>query len=647
MPVALLGRSLGKLRRELAEIRPLLADDVRLVPMRMEFRTHAFIESPIDATCVICGKGGHAQRTLLSAGGLWDRLARAFAPGPSPVLREKDLEALPAADFDALCPAHTIIVADSQIAYVEAFADWLFCFLHDLPRPAALDVLAGKRRGGKTFIMVACLLAAAIAVPVTRRLGKERAFVGWLVVAGYPEQREIHEDVGDVLRAPEGSALDTAAWVRRRPAPNNCYEFANGATIFIKSAHNAETLKQGRVDLIGLNELQKMDGEAVVHSAGNTIDLGGLVIGTANPPRKVRGAWLLDIKAAWEDGRGEAAAGPAAMDPVDGLPVVRWFTVEPDKNPYTNSAARRKFKILASLASPKLAAADASGEWNQINDVVCPKWDHTLVLDQVPPEWENCTGEVIRSMGLREYLRRPETYSSFGGLDFNKSPHMAAVRWECFRDPMRPGVVLFVAVACLTSNPEVDRGHTEKEFIGELYAAGWRPDETLFIGDPSGQWQSSEHRKRGGVKQGYSSFDLFRSPTQIELRGEVMDIEAWDIFAPTTWKLKDSKHYAHPRKIESIDDVNELMRSRRLYVLSSCAPLIEAFKKCSTKTHGPNSEHWHVFDASRYPIHRALNSIEPKKKPPSKGGSGRGARAITSRGFGGGGRGGGGKMFGG
>lgn len=606
--------------------------------MRVEFRTHAFIENPIDATCVVCGGGGHGQRTLLSAGGLWDRQRRDFAPGPPSVLREKDLEALPDPQREALCSAHVIIVTDSQIGYVEAFADWLFCFLHDLPRPAALDVLAGKRRGGKTFVMVACVLAAAIAVPVRRRAAKEIAFIGWLVVAGYPEQREIHEDIADVLRPREGG-VDTSSWCRRRPLPHNSYEFANGATVFIKSAHNAEALKQGRVDLIGLNELQKMDGDAVVHAAGNTIDAGGLVMGTANPPRKVRGAWLLDIREAWRAGR--------VTDPEDGLPVVRWFDVDPKGNPHTNQAARRKFKLLAELASPKLAAADASGDWNQINDIVCPKWDVSLVLDAVPPEWENCTGEVIRKMGLREYLRRPETYLNFGGLDFNKSPHMAAVRWECFRDPARPGVVLFVAMAELTSNPESDRGHTEKEFIGELYAGGWRPDETLFIGDPSGQWQSSEHRKRGGVKQGHSSFDLFRSPTVVELAGEEVAIEAWDIFAPTTWKLKDSKHYAHPRKIESIDDVNELMRTKRLYVLSSCPHLIEAFTKCSTKTSGPNSEHWHIFDASRYPIHRAINAIEPKKRPASKVARAA-ARPITSRGFGGGrGGGGGGKMFGG
>lgn len=149
-----------------ADLEHLLSDAQRYAPMRVEFRTHAFIENPIDATCVICGKGGHGQRTLLSAGGLWDRQRRDFSPGLSSVLREQDLAVLPDPQREALCSAHVIIVTDSQIGYVEAFADWLFCFLHDLPRPAALDVLAGKRRGGKTFVMVACVLAAAIAVPV-------------------------------------------------------------------------------------------------------------------------------------------------------------------------------------------------------------------------------------------------------------------------------------------------------------------------------------------------------------------------------------------------------------------------------------------------------------------------------------------------
>lgn len=641
MAVSLLSRRLGAMRKTLAEVEALTRDESRYVDMRLEFRTHAFAENPITGTCLVCGGGGHGQRVLLSAGGRWDRYLRRHAEGqPSPVLRECDLVELMPHEVDALCPAHVFIVNDSQIEYVIAFGDWLWAFLHDKPRPTALDVLAGNRRTGKTMVMVACILAAAIACPLSRRAGKEIAFLGWYVVATYPEQREIHEDLAEVLRRRGDTGPDPAAWFTYR-AKDNLYVSIAGATLVVKSASDADTLKQGRVDIIGINESQKVDGDAAIHAAGNNIDLGGLTILAANPPRKVKGAWMLEIKAAWEKG--------LAKDPEDGQDVVRWFWILAEGNPHVNQAGRRKYKILAGIINPKLAAADANNEWNQINDVVCPRWGNDLILDEIPGNWENVTGEVIRAMGLREYLRRPETYLSFGGLDFNKSPHMAAVRWECFRDPAKPDKIIFVAIAELTSNPESDKGHTEKEFIGELWEHGWRPDEVLFIGDPSGQWQSSAHRKRGGIKQGHSSFDLFRSPTEVELGGQVLQVPAWDVFAPTTWRLKESLWYAHPRKLESIDDMNELMRTRRIRVLRSCPALIEAFTKCSTKTSGPNSEHWHIFDASRYPIHRAINAIEPKKKPPTRspGGGGRrgGAGTRTTTGFGGRRGGGGGKMF--
>lgn len=644
MPVSLLSRRLGAMRRTAAEIDALTSDEGRYIDQRVEFRTHPFEENPITGACMICGGGGHGQRVLLSAGGRWDRLLRRFSEGqPSPVLRECDLVELLPHEVAALCPPHVFIVTDSQVDYVLAFGDWLWAFLHDKPRPTALDVLAGNRRGGKTFIMIACVLAAALACPITRRGGKDIGFLGWFVVATYPEQREIHEDLAEVLRRRGDSGPDPSTWFTYR-AKDNLYTSIAGATLVLKSANDPESLKQGRVDIVGINESQKVDGDAAIHTAGNNIDLGGLTILAANPPRKVKGAWMLDIKAAWEKGRNR--------DPEDGQEVIRWFWINPEGNPHVSQAGRRKFKFLAAIINPKLGAADADNEWNQINDVVCPKWGYDLVLEEIPGNWENVTGEVIRAMGLRDYIRRPETFISFGGLDFNKSPHMAAVRWEAFRDPTArdPQKVIFVAIAELTSNPESDKGHTEKEFIGELWERGWRPEEVFFIGDPSGQWQSSEHRKRGGVKQGHSSFDLFRSPTEVEINGQVVQVPAWDIFAPTTWRLKESLWYAHPRKLESIDDMNELMRTRRLRVLSSCPALIEAFAKCSTKNHGPNSEHWHIFDAARYPIHRALNGIEPKKRPATRGGGGvarRGGGGRGTVGFGGRGGGGGGKMFGG
>lgn len=603
--------------------------------MRMEFRTHAYQEQ--DGACAVCRGGPHEQRRLLSCGGRWDKLRHSYVSGSQPVLRERDFD-----DAPELCAAHVVIVNDSQIESIVAFAEWVHCFVHGLPRPTALDVLAGRRRGGKTWIMIACVVAAALAAPSGRKAGKEQRYVGWLVVPTYPEQREIHEDVLEVLTRPEGAdGPDPRTWFRYRPNPNNVYQFASGAELYIKSANNSDSLKQGRVDVIGINESQKVDGDSCIHAAGNNIDRGGLTILAANPPRKARGAWMLDIKSAWEEGR--------AIDPEDGLPVIRWFWVDPQKNPHVNQGGRRKYKLVAGFINPKLAAADADNEWNQLNDLVLPKWRHELILSDVPVGWENVTGEVILAMRLREYLRSPSGYSSWGGIDFNKYPWQSAVGLKAYRDPTRGGELIFVIERELCSDPQGDKGRTEKEFIIDLHRHGWDPEELCFIGDPSGQWQSSEHRRRGGVKQGHSSFDLFRSPTEYEEGGQTVVVPGWDIFAPTTWKAKDSKHYAHPRIVESVDDMNELMRLGRLYVLASCAHTIEAFKKCPRgKNGGPDkeSDYNHIVDAARYAIHRALNAMEPKTKQGRSSGPVRGRRPLTTSSFGGR-RSGGGGMFGG
>jgi len=583
----------------------------RYLPMRLEFQTHD-------------------GRVLLSAGGLWDRLTDRWAtPRELLVLRAQDMTP---ERFAALCPKHILHIEDSQVEYVGAFAEWLYAFHHDLPRPTALDVLAGKRRGGKTFIMVACVLAAAVACPYHLGAdGKRSPFVGWLVVPSFPEQREIHEDFLAVLRARTDEAaqdfvdaLDTAtqalpaSWYQFRPNPNNVYAFAHGASVWLKSANNPDSLKQGRVDVIGINEAQKVDGDSVIHASGNNIDLGGLTILAANPPRKARGAWLLEVKAAWDEGR--------AIDPEDQMAIVRWFWIDPEKNRRINQPARRKNKILGGMINPKLAAADADNEWNQINDVVIQHWDTSLLIQEVPVLWENVTGEVIHSMRLREYLRHPSGYTSFGGIDFQTYPWMAALRLQAFRDPTRPdpyqpgqGLLCYVVQAELRSDPELGKGTTERQFIVHLHRKGWSPEEMFFIGDASGQWQNAQERKKGGVSAGHKSFDLFRSATRFEEDGKMVDVPPWDMFAPTTIKGEGSKYYDNPPVIETIDEINELLRTRRLFVMASCRHLHDAMKKCEMYHGKAVGAFAHIIDALRYPIHRAQAGMEPKKR--AKGGA--------------------------
>jgi len=606
--------------RLLERLHALYDPSERFLPMRLEMRTAS-------------------GRRLLSGGGIWDRRLRRWkTPRHLTVLEEAELSDV---DQALIGPAHILTIEESQIEYVKAFGVWLKAFLLDRPRPASVDVLAGKRRGGKTWVKVACVLLAALAVPERMHPdGFKVAFVGWLVVPSFPEQREMHEDIRAVLeRRRDVESRETLralraipeSWWQYRPHPNNCYVFVHGSSVYLKSANRPDSLKQGRVDVIGLNEGQKCDSEAAVHCAGNTIDSGGLLIMAVNAPRKARGQYLRELKYAVEEGR--------AVNPDTGQTIVRWFTVEPDKNSRINQAARTNFRIFASIINPRLGRADADAEWNELLDVVFFAWKPHLVIKEIPPDWVNVTGEVITAMRLREYIRPPATYESFGGVDFNKWPWFAFVGFKAYRIPSRNNVLVYVVDREFRNEQDRDRPMNERAVILELYKAGWRPEEICLIADPSGQWQNSESRQKGGVTAGHSSFDLFRSQTEVVVDGQDLTIPPWDMFAPTTWKLKDSKHYAHPRKVENLDECNELFAADRIFILEQCKHMVEACKRAPIDPHQRGCPDdlralWHIVDAFRYPIHRAQSAMEPKKKPRTRGGAGGARKPARGSGLG-------------
>lgn len=593
-----------KTLRTLRQIASLYDASERFLSIRIELRT---------------AKG----ERLLSGGGIWDkRLMRWRTPEHLTVLIGAEIEQAP---HEQLGPAHVLTVEASQADYVREFGNWLKAYKENRPRPSFVDVLAGKRRGGKTWVMVALILTAAIAVPFRRHDdGHKVGFVGWLTVPSYPEQREMHEDIMAVLKRRSLKKRNVAdremiqalgaipeKWWTYRPHPTNAYTFAHGAQVFLKSANRPDSLKQGRVDIIGLNEAQKMDSEAPVHCAGNTIDDGGLLIMAANAPRRARGQWLKEVKYATDDGR--------MLNPKTGQKVVRWFWVDPDKNARIHQDSRDNFKIFSGVVNPKLMRADADSEWSDSSDVALFAWRQANVLtDGIPPHWINVTGEVIQSMRLRNTLRHATTYTSFGGTDFNKWPWFAFVGFKAYRDPSRGHCLIYVADREFRNEQDRDRPMTEREVIVELFRSGWNPEEIVLIADASGQWQNSESRQRGGVTAGHSSYDLFRSATTaLDGDTEIM-IPGWEMHAPTMVKLKDSKHFRDPRKTENLDECNDLLRANRLFMMPSCKHLIEACKRAPANPYAQGTPQElrdlvHIIDAFRYPVHRAQACMEPKR----------------------------------
>lgn len=562
---------------------------------------------------------------LLSGGGIWDkRLNRWKTPRELTVLVGDEIAAAPQS---AIGVAHVLTVESSQVEYVKAFGEWLKAYQRDRPRPAFVDVLAGKRRGGKTWVMVALILLAAVAVPYRLHKDGHRVnFIGWLVVPSYPEQRELHEDIMAVLARRRDIASREMLqvlgaiperWWTFRPHPTNGYMFIHGSQVYLKSANRPDSLKQGRVDVVGLNEGQKVDSEAPVHCAGNTIDGGGLLIMAANAPRRARGQWLKEVKYAFDDGR--------MVNPKTKQQVVRWFWVNPDKNTRIHQDSRDNFRIFAGVVNPKLMRADAESEWNDSQDVTFFAWKPSHVIKEVPADWINVTGDVIAAMRLRDCIRHHSTYTSFGGTDFNKWPWFAFVGFKAYRDPKRNNLLCYVAEREFRNEQDRDRPMTEREVIIELYKSGWRPEEIVLIADASGQWQNSESRQRGGVSAGHSSYDLFRSATHAQNEEGDLVIPSWEMHAPTTWKLKESKHFADPRRRENIDECNELFRRDRLFMLDTCTHLMTACKKAPFNPYAQGTPQElkdlvHIIDAFRYPIHRAQSALEPKRRDRGLGG---------------------------
>lgn len=600
------------LKKELALLVDLYQDTTRFVAMRLEFVSHT-------------------GRRLLSGGGVWDMLLDCWATSKALiVLRAQD--AWP----EDLCPAQVIRMEPSQEEYIAAFGEWLYTHHHGLPQPSALDLLAGNRRGGKTFCAIACVVMAAIACPVRvdARDGAKMKFVGWLVVPGYPEQREIHEDLQTLLGdrrstaagtekrllegRPEHRPVESSSWFSYHPNPNNVYRFRNGSEIYLKSANHPESLKQGRVTLAVVNEAQKVEGDSVIHCMGNNIDEGGLTLLCANPPRRIKGQWLLDLYEAYQDGR----------TVLDGVGQMRMFFFNPDQNTRIQQSARRSFKLLSSIINAKLAQADAEGAWAQIGDKAYPLFvpraaPEGHVLEAVPPDWEDVTPLVVQAMQLRQDdtpRRPPLQYQHFAGVDFNKVPWMAAGRWKAYRDPKRVseqhprGVVVYVKIGEWRTDPDAGDYTSERGFADELQVdapdgAGWNPEDTLLIADATSQWQNSDERKRGGVELGESGHDRMRQA-------------GWEVHCPTTTKNKQRTrlsngtkvrftYYAPPRRLESIDLVNQLWEQRRAFILRSCRHSVEAFKKCEAQR---DPIFGHMCDADRYALYRAEMGVNPIRR---------------------------------
>jgi hypothetical protein len=466
--------------------------------------------------------------TLLWAGGRWDRLDRRFI--------DQEPES-----------GKIIQLEESQVEFTRWFGGWLRDYREGLQRDTSIAFGAGERRGGKTFGFQACTIAATVDIP---------SLISWLVCRTFRERDELDRMLAELI---------PSHWYRHRKAPEFRYEWVHGSITRLLSAIDGESLKQGRADVVMLNDAQKMDIGAVSNALGGTIDRGGLALIAANPPQYVRGEWVLDLKEAIDDGR---VAG------------CKFFGFSSALNSRIDQDARSRFKSILKALDPRAAEADAEGMWRPIGDAAYPNLK-VREHDRSEIPGDDVTAQVT-------YKRLGLYFEHVGGADFQASPYHAGVFLHVYDQHRDDAKLTYHVVG------QALREGTEDEFLDTVDDVGlWTPENTLWIGDASGTWQDGRHSLRGRV-----SFDVFKQ-------------RRWRIEAPQKKRTERGDHPRNPAREDRIALVNNLLAQGRLFIDGkACPDLLLGLKKCELKNGKPIGKHAHITDALGY----ALWWLEPRPK---------------------------------
>lgn len=489
------------------------------------------------------------NETLLYAGGRWDHMEKRFIDGD---------------------PAEVTVVRleESQVEYTRWFAEYLRDFRDGHPRDVSLALVAGARRGGKTFDVYFCQIAALIDVPI---LADGMPAVGWTISRTYRERDELDQLVAGYL---------PADFYRQQKAPEHRFTFPHGSYLRNLSADDPEGLKQGRVDWLFYNEPQKMSPIAVKNGMYGTADRGGLTVLAANPPANLQAEWLIDLKEAIDD------------DP-EIKQIARFFNFDARKNTKVDQPARRRVAKLAHKIAPDGDAGDAEGTWGRWGSMAYPAWSgRPIERGGLVGRPEDFMVVDVTSQKTRRELGEP--YAFVIGGDFQRRPQAAAVM-RILEVPGVVGPVYWFTDEVGVKGTEIE---LSTELLGDPHAYTQQPNgerSAVWVGDCSGSFQGAERVK------GRTSFGL-------------LEAEGWRVHAAEVIKLEGkSDHPKNPDIPQRLGLMQRLMAAGRVRVSPSCQWLREAFAKCELRKNDtgrmvPKGRWAHVTDAASYAVWR----LEPK-----------------------------------
>ena len=467
---------------------------------------------------------------LLKAGGRWDAIEKRYA-GPAKQCKVIRLQA-------------------SQVEAARWAAHWLYERQHGRPRDFMSLFLYGDRGGGKTHLGIVLVLTPLIMFP---DMGGGTT-IGWQVSKSHAERDELDREIASLFPY-HGS------WYTYREWPKHVYRFVHGPTLTNVSADDPDTLKRGRVDFLFVNEAAKMSKRVPVNGLARLKDRGGFGFFTSNPPDDQRGRWVFDWWEKEQDARSEGKPYP-----------VRYLKILSEGNLTLDAGTADQVAQAIRDLDPAKAKADLDGLMLRPGQPAYWQWSKTRNLRK-PPDLGDIT---------REYLKRKtgRAYDYLAGADFQGTPHQAAAIYKIygtFDDPILWAVEDII----------VDQA-TEDDLIDAIEASGYQPEDILFIGDASGQWQDGKH-----TKNGRDSFTVFKN-------------RRFHILPPT--KPQTQGRFAkNPPVAHRVKLINKRLAESKVMVSPDAAKLQEAFKECELRLsrYGhvvPTGLYAHLTDAAGYPI---------------------------------------------
>lgn len=509
---------------------------------------------------------------VLVAGGRWDDTLKCFVD-PS----DEDAET-----------AAVVSLQESQLEFAAWYAEWLCDFREGIRgtavRETQVAMLAGDRRGGKTFAGDAAVLAACIDVPIAP--GQKTPLITWIVSKSFRERFELEQWI--LNRIP-------GAWYHHRQAPEHEFKFVHGPTLRLLSADDPDSLKQGRVDVCFINEPQKLQARAVANVILGASDLGGLVILAANPPAagNTRGEWMFDLKDAIDDERVGLAKG-AKLEPLG----VKYFHVDSKKNKAIDQIARRRAGRIVTIIDPSLKTGDVEGEWRRPVERAIWEFDKHKHLHALPvPEFRRI--EVTQQVARRHYYL--EHCAGIAGGDFQFKPHIVGAVARLFGDADAPEYH-FV-------DEHVEPRATEEQFLEgfeERLGSRYTRDDTLWVLDASAFWQGAHHDFEANERTS----------------SEVLIGDGWVAIPPQPPRGKTGRG-RNPPVDERLSLYNEAMRQDRIKIdpircpwLAECAR--EATTKRDTGKRRLVANKWaHGIDAMSYVVWLCEPRPDDRRASPS------------------------------